>query len=280
MSGSAIAAMGSTLVLLTGGFDLSIGSTYGLAGVVATLTMRSGTPVPLALLLGLLTGALFGLINGLLVAKVQINPFIATMGTMTIGRGIINILTRGYSISGLPDSFMQLVHARVLGLPPSFVAMVVVVVATDLLLRFWRPARQIYYVGGSPPYARLIGIRVDRVRILAYVLSGSLAALGGLLFAMRTGAGSQQAGIGLELTALVAPFLGGVGFGGVGTAVGAFLGTLLIALVFNAVQLLGVAVLWQDIIVGVFLIVAALVGMMRLQRIISGRGRAVRKEGG
>jgi ribose transport system permease protein len=266
MAGNVLASMGQTLVLLTGGFDLSLGSSYGLAGVITAHALLRGVPLWPSVVLGLLSGVLIGWVNGLIVTKLEINPFIATLGTMTVGRGAINILTRGYSISGLPESFMKLVHTRVLGLPPSFVFMLLAFVLTDLLLRYWRPARQIYYLGGSPDYARLIGINVDRTCILAYVISGAFGALGGLLFTARTGAASQQAGIGLEMMALVAPFLGGVGFGGEGSALGAFLGAILIALVINAIQLLGIAVLWQNVVIGLFLIGAALVGVARVRR--------------
>jgi ribose transport system permease protein len=266
MAGNVLASMGQSLVLLVGGFDLSVGSSYGLAGVITAHALLLGVPLWPALLLGLLAGVLMGWINGLLVTKLEINPFIATLGTMTVGRGVINISTRGYSISGLPESFTRLVHARILGLPPSFVLMLLVFVITDLLLRAWRPARQIYYIGGSPDYARLIGIRVDRSSAMAYVISGALGALGGLLFTARTGAASQQAGIGLEMMSLAAPFLGGVGFGGEGSALGAFLGAVLIALVVNAIQLLGIAVLWQNVLLGIFLILAALIGVARVRR--------------
>ena len=266
MAGNVLASMGQSLVLLVGGFDLSVGSSYGLAGVLTAHALLLGVPVWPAIFLGLLAGVLLGWINGLLVTKLEINPFIATLGTMTVGRGVINILTKGYSISGLPESFTRLVHARILGLPPSFVVMLVVFVITDLLLRRWRPARQIYYIGGSPDYARLIGVRVDRTCAMAYVISGALGALGGLLFTARTGAASQQAGIGLEMMSLAAPFLGGVGFGGEGSALGAFLGAVLIALVVNAIQLLGIAVLWQNVLLGIFLILAALIGVARVRR--------------
>jgi ribose transport system permease protein len=266
MASNVLASMGSTLVLLVGGFDLSIGSTYGLAGVIMAHALLRGIPVPSAMLLGLLVGVVIGLINGLMVTKLQINPFIATMGTMTVGRGLVHVLTRGYSVSGLPDSFMRLINATIVGLPPSFVFMIVVFVVTDFLLRYWRPARQLYYIGGSASSARLVGVNVNRVQVAAYVISGFLAALGGLLFTTRTGAAHQMAGVGLEMKALVAPFLGGVGFGGQGSALGAFLGATLLALVFNAIQLLNIAVLWQDVVTGAFLIGAALIGMAGIRR--------------
>lgn len=274
IAGNVLASMGSTVVLLTGCFDLSVGSSYGLAGIITARALLRGAPLWPAIFLGLCTGMLVGLINGFIVTKLEINPFIATMGTMTVGRGLINILTRGYSISGLPAEFMRLVHAKILGLPPSFVFMLAIFLLTDLLLRYWRPMRQVYYVGGNPVYARLVGLNVNRIRIFAFVFSGAMAALGGLLFTARTGAASQQAGTGLEMMALVAPFLGGVGFGGEGSALGAFLGALLIGLITNAIQLLGIAVLWQNVIIGTFLIIAALVGISRVQQ----ASRSVRRE--
>lgn len=278
MAGNVLASMGSTVVLLTGCFDLSVGSSYGLAGTITATALLRGVPLWPALLLGLCSGMLMGLINGLIITKLEINPFIATMGTMTVGRGLINILTRGYSISGLPPEFMRLVHAKILGLPPSLVLMLAVFILTDLLLRYWRPMRQVYYIGGSLAYARLVGISVNRVRILAFIFSGATAALGGLLFTARTGAASQQAGIGLEMMALVAPFLGGVGFGGEGSALGSFLGATLIGLITNAIQLLGIAVLWQNVIIGTFLIIAALIGVSRGQKVFKFIHRERRKK--
>jgi ribose transport system permease protein len=273
ISGNALASVGSSLVLLTGGFDLSIGSIYGLAGIVVSHALLAGVPLLIAMTLAVLSGLLLGLLNGLTVTKLRVNPFITTLGTMTIARGLINIFTKGYSISGLPDSFTALIYLKILGLPPSVAVMLLVTVAADLLLRWWRPARQLYYIGGSASYARLIGINVDRVTVAAYALSGFTAAIGGLLFTMRTGAGSQQAGIGLEMLALIAPFLGGVGFGGQGSILGAFLGAVLLGLIFNGIQLLGIAARYQTVITGAFLITAALIGVTRVRRMNEARLR-------
>jgi hypothetical protein len=143
ISGNVLASIGSSLVLLTGGFDLSIGSSYGLAGIVVSHALLAGIPVIPAMALALLSGALLGVLNGLTVTKLRVNPFITTLGTMTIGRGLINIFTKGYSISGLPDSFMALLSLKILGLPPSVAVMILATVAADLLLRRWRPARQL-----------------------------------------------------------------------------------------------------------------------------------------
>jgi ribose transport system permease protein len=273
MAGNVLASIGSSLVLLTGGFDLSIGSTYGLSGIVVSHALLGGIPVVPSMLLALLSGVAVGAVNGLVITKLRVNPFITTLGTMTIVRGLVNILTRGYSISGLPDAFTALIGLKILGLPPSVFVMILAALVADLLMRWWRPARQLYYIGGSSTYARLIGIKVDRVIIAAYVASGFTAAIGGLLFTMRTGAGSQQAGIGLEMLALIAPYLGGVGFGGQGTILAAFLGATLLGLIFNAIQLLGIPVLFQNVITGAFLIGAALIGVTRVRRMAKAHAR-------
>jgi ribose transport system permease protein len=267
MAGYTLCSMGSVLVLLTGGFDLSVGSSYGLAGIIVAISLLSGLSVWTSIFLGIITGLLIGLINGVLVTKIKINPFIATLGTMAIARGFINVLTKGYSISGLPESFTKLADAKIIGLPPSLIVMVIVVLIIDLSLRFLRPARQLYYIGSSSEYARLVGIPVSLISIIAYILSGILAAIGGILFTARTAAASQQAGIGIEMIALLAPFLGGVGFAGKGTALGAFMGAMLVALIINAIQLVGIASLWQNVILGACLIFAALIGMSRTRQI-------------
>jgi ribose transport system permease protein len=282
MAAHAITSMGTTLVLLTGGIDLSVGSSFGLAGVIMAQAMCQGVPVWAAAVIGILVGVVIGWINGVVITKLEINPFIATMGTMTMARGLVNVLTVSRSIR-LPATCAHLVNTLIFGLPPSFVIMVVSVVVADLLLRYWRPARQFFYIGGSREDARLIGINVDRLQILAYVLSGALAALSGLLFTLRSGAAHQQAGIELNMKVILSPYLGGVGFMGGGSAFGAFLGALLLGLIFNAIQLLGIAVLWQNVLVGALLLAAALVGIFRMRRemVRSRRERRLsRREGG
>lgn len=275
MAGNVLASIGSSLVLLTGGFDLSIGSTYGLSGIVVSRALLLGIPVVPSILLGLLCGLSVGAVNGLIITKLRVNPFITTLGTMTIVRGFDYILTRGYSITGLPNSFTRLIYLKILGLPPSVFVMILAAIVADLLMQWWRPARQLYYIGGSAAYARLIGIKVDRITVAAYMISGLTAAIGGFLFTMRTGAGSQSAGIGLEMLALIAPFLGGVGFGGQGTIRAAFVGATLLGLIFNGIQLLDIPLVFQDVITGTFLIGAALIGVTRVRRIaqMHARGR-------
>lgn len=265
MAAHAITSMGTTLVLLTGGIDLSVGSSFGLAGVIMAQALCRGVPFWAAAVMGIMVGVIIGWINGVVITKLEINPFIATMGTMTMARGLVNVMTQSRSIR-LPPTCAHLVNTMIFGVPPSFVIMIAAVVVADLLLRYWRPARQFFYIGGSREHARLIGIRVDRLQILAYVLSGALAALSGLLFTLRSGSAHQQAGIELNMKVILSPYLGGVGFMGGGSAFGAFLGALLLGLIFNAIQLLGIAVLWQNVLVGVLLLGAALVGIFRMRR--------------
>jgi ribose transport system permease protein len=265
MAAHAITSMGTTLVLLTGGIDLSVGSSFGLAGVIMARVLNGGAPFWVAVVAGIMVGVVIGWINGVVITKLEINPFIATMGTMTMARGLVNVMTQSRSIR-LPATFAHVVNTLIFGVPPSFVVMIVSVVVADLLLRYWRPARQFFYIGGSRQHARLIGISVDRLQILAYVLSGALAALSGLLFTLRSGSAHQQAGIELNMKVILSPYLGGVGFMGGGSAFGAFLGALLLGLIFNAIQLLGIAVLWQNVLVGALLLGAALVGIFRMRR--------------
>jgi len=276
MAAMVITSMGTTLVLLTGGLDLSVGSSFGLAGVMMATVLLRGVPLWVGILVGVLVGVAIGWINGIIITKLEIDPFIATMGTMTMFRGVINVMTKNRSIRP-PAAYAGMVHAKILGLPPSFVLMIVAVVVTDLLLRYWRPARQFFYLGGSRDHARLIGINVDRLQILAYVISGGLAALSGVLFVMRSGSAHQGAGIELNMKVILAPFLGGVGFGAGGSGLGAFLGATMLGIIINAIQLLGVAVLWQNVLIGTLLIGAALIGVLRMRREMR-RSRRERRE--
>lgn len=276
MAAMVITSMGTTLVQITGGIDLSVGSSFGLAGVMMATVLLRGAPLWLGILVGVLVGVAIGWINGMVITKLEIDPFIATMGTMTMFRGLINVMTQSRSIRP-PAAYAGMVHATILGLPPSFFLMIVAVVVTDLLLRYWRPARQFYYIGGSRDHARLIGINVDRLQVLAYIISGGLAALCGVLFVMRSGSAHQGAGVELNMKVILAPFLGGVGFGAGGSGLGAFLGATMLGIIINAIQLLGVAVLWQNVLIGALLIGAALIGVFRMRREMR-RSRRERRE--
>ena len=262
-----IIVVGMTFLLVSGGFDLSVGSVLALTGTVLALLVVRGLAIPVALLASAGVGALVGLINGILVTRVGVNPLVATLGTLSAARGFALVLTEGFSISGLPPSFGFVGSADVLGVPLMVVIMVALVVIADLALRHTRALRQLYFIGANETAARLSGIAVDRVRTAAYVASGLLAALAGALLASRLMAGTPTAGNALELQVLAAAVIGGASLrGGEGTVLGAFLGVIFVALINDAMTMLAVSIYWQMVVTGIVLTVAVALDMLVRRR--------------
>ena len=253
-----IMAVGMTILMVSGGFDLSVGAVLALAGAVAGYAMAfMHVPWPLAVVLGLMTGAFVGLLNGLLVSKVKVNPLIATLGMMQIARGAVFLLTSGLGIPNLPQRFNEIAQGKLFGLQFPVYVMVFCVIVGDILLRRSRYFRQSYFVGGNERSARLSGIRVSRVQIANYMIAGLMAAVSGLLLTARFGSASVSAGNGAELRVISAVVIGGASLaGGEGTILGAFLGVTLMALINNGLNLLGINVYWQTIVIGAVLIIA------------------------
>jgi len=268
LSFNAITAVGMTVLLISGGFDLSIGSSLALAGAVAGFAMtKFGASTPMAILLGLGTGAVVGLGNGLIIAKVGVNPLIATLGMQQVARGIVFLLTSGLGIPNLPDSFNVMAQGKLFTLQYPVWIMLVVVVVGEILLRRWRFFRQSYFIGGNERSARLSGINVDRVKILNYVLMGVLAALTGLLLTGRMGTASVSAGQGVELQVIAACVIGGSSLsGGEGSVVGSLLGVVLMALILNGLNLLGINPYWQTIVIGGVLVLTAAADALNRRR--------------
>jgi ribose transport system permease protein len=258
LSFDAIVAVGMTVLMVSGGFDLSVGSVLALAGAVAGYgIVLLKLPVPVGIAAGLLTGVLVGLINGLLVSKVRVNPLIATLGMMQIARGAVFLLTSGLGIPNLPDSFNQMAQGKALGFQYPVYFMLVIVIVGDLLLRRSRFFRQSYFVGGNERSARLSGIRVGQVQISNYIITGLMAAVAGLLLTARMGTASVSAGLGVELRVVSAVVIGGASLaGGEGTVLGSIFGVALMALINNGLNLLGVNPYWQNIVIGAVLVIA------------------------
>jgi len=276
LSVEAIIAVAMTNLMVAGGFDMSVGSVVALTGAATALLLVSEVPVWLAVLAGLLLGAAIGTFNGFIVSKVGINPFVTTLSSLSLFRGLTLILTRGKNISGLPDGFKALGQTTVLGIQTPIIIAVVLIAAGDLMLRRFRFFRQSYYIGGNERAARLSGIPVDRMKMLAYVFTGLLAGLAGVVMTARLGAASVTAGTGLELRVITAVIIGGASLqGGEGTVLGAFLGSLLMALITNALTLLGVDVYWQTFVIGATLLAAVLIDRLGKLR-AGGAGRRVR----
>ncbi|MBX6351214.1 MAG: ABC transporter permease [Clostridia bacterium] len=275
---STLVTIGQVIVLVAGGLDLSVGAVMAASGTIVGLLMLEGLSPWLATGLTLLFGAFVGLVNGLIVTRAGVSPLIATLGMMTIVRGVGLVFTEGFSVTGLDPAFAYWGQGRLLGLPPMVWVTLVLLLAFDLALRLTRSFRQIYYVGGNERAARLSGIPVDRVRVWTYVGSGALSALSGIFLASRLMSGTPTAGTGLELTSIAAAVIGGASLmGGEGTVLGAFLGAFLLAMVSNASVILGVSIYWQGIVTGVILIVVVTADMVLRRR--EGRGWGVRRAG-
>ena len=278
----AIIAIGMTVLLVSGGFDLSVGATAGLAGAVAALVLTWVCPhipgpavvgVAMAIVAALATGASVGTANGLIVSRVGINPFITTLGMMQIVRGLLLLVTDGKNISDLPEAFTVIGQGGLV-LPagagrvqfPILISLVLVA-AGDLLLRRSRFFRQNYYIGGNEKAAILSGIRVDRIKVFNYALTGLLAAAAGVVMTARLGSASVTAGLGLELQVITAVIIGGASLqGGEGTVLGAFLGSILMAIIISALTLLGINPNAQELIIGATLLLAVLADTLGKKR--------------
>jgi ribose transport system permease protein len=254
----AVIAIGMTLVIITAGIDLSVGSVAALSGVMGvTLMVSFGLPVPLGILGGILVGAIAGLVNGLLVAFAGLNPFIATLGMLSVARGLTYISTGAVAVFGAPDSF-RLLGQGVLGpIPIPILVIVVVTIAGYVVLSRTRLGRYAYAMGSNLEAARLSGIPIKRYLTSVYVIAGALAGLGGMIAASRVNSGQPNYGLGLELDVIAAAVIGGASlFGGQGTVVGTLIGAFLIALIRNGAVLLNVDVFYQSVIIGVVIWIA------------------------
>lgn len=253
-----ILAVGVTYVLLTGGVDLSLGSLVALCGVVAaTLAHPNEYPVVVPVLAGVLTGALCGAVNGVVVTRGQIAPFIVTLGMMTLARGVGFVVSGGKPVSNLSREFLAIGSSEIMGVPGPVAILAGVAVCSHVLLRHIRLGRYIYAVGGNELAARAAGISVNGVKTFAYVMSGALAGLAGVVLASRITTGQPNAGIAYELDAIAAVVIGGTSLsGGVGGVGGTLLGVLLIGVINNGLDLMNVSSYYQQITKGVIIIAA------------------------
>lgn len=261
-----ITSIGMTLVLVTGGVDLSVGSTAALAGVVVSVLWPSVFPIWLAVLFGLLTGLLVGLLNGLVITKLRINPLITTLASYSAVRGIAFVVN-GPSDNQLGDpSFEWLGRGNIAGIPASVIIMLVLYAAFYFVMRSTRFGRNLYAIGGSPDAARLAGIEINAHLLAAYGLCGLLAAFGGLISAAQLAAGRPQAATGLEFTVIAAVVLGGTSLaGGKGSLLGTLIGVVLLRTLDNGLVLLSVSSYFQDVARGAVLLLTVGIDQLRLR---------------
>lgn len=257
VSVTALVAAGMTLVMVAGGLDLSVGGVVAISGVTAALLAKHGMPTGLAFTLGVAAGAAVGAVNAVLIVLLRLNPVIATLGTLYVCRGVANLLTNGLPVNDVPTRWSTLGTGFTLGLPTPAIIVVAAVTILAVVQRRTLLGKHLVAVGSNFEAARLAGIRVDRVRVAVYVLSATLAGIAGIIVTSQSASGQPTAGTGLEFDAIVASILGGTSLaGGEGSVVGALIGTLIIGVLNNGLNLLGVQSFWQTIVQGAILVVA------------------------
>ena len=260
---TAIIVVGMTILLVAGSFDLSVGSVLALSSTVVAILLLAGVPIPLAILGAAFVGAAIGLLNGIIVCGLGVNPLIATLGTMLMARGVALVFTEGFSLTNLPPAFSLFGQTRILGLPVMVWVMLVILIIGDIALRKTRFLRQAYFIGSNEKSAALSGIAVNKVRIVCFIISGLLAALAGVMLASRLMSGTPTAGNALELQVLAAAVIGGASLrGGEGTIFGATLGVIFVALISNAMTMLAISIYWQMIVTGLVLVLAVAIDML------------------
>lgn len=256
---SVVAIVGAafTLVMVAGGLDLSIGGVVALSGVVAAMLAVDGMPIPFAFFIGVIVAAFVGLVNGLLIVHLRINSVIATLGTLYVCRGVASLLTDGLPVHGVPEDYGTLGTGFLIGLPIPVLILVVVIVIFTMIERKTILGKHGVAIGSNFEAARLSGIRVDALRVTLYVISGTMAGVGGIILSSRLNSGHPQAALGLEFDVIVAAILGGTSLlGGEGTVIGTALGALIVGVLNNGLNLLGVSTFWQQVVQGIILVTA------------------------
>ena len=255
----AVISVGMTFVIITAGIDLSVGSVLAFSGVVMASVLHAGLPIPVGILVGLGVGFSCGLLNGLLVSYGKIPPFIATLGMMSIARGAGLWFTDGRPISGFDDSFRYLATGEIFFIPVPVIIMIVVYVIAHLILTKTKMGRYTYAIGGNEKAAVLSGINIKLYLNIIYGIAGLLSALGAVMLTARLNSAQPIAGIMYELDAIAATVIGGTSlFGGKGTVIGTLIGALIIGVLRNGLNLLGVSSFIQQIVIGSVIIGAIL----------------------
>lgn len=259
VSVNAIIAVGMTFVILTGGIDLSVGSTLAISGALSASIIKSTGSIFLAVIVAGTTGIVIGVINGLLIAKGKLQAFIATLATMTIFRGITLVITDGTPISKLPEAFMAIGNAKIGFIPVPVILMIAFAAIGIFVLSQTRFGRYLYALGGNEDSAKLSGINTDKIKLLTYTISGFAAAIAGVIITSRIGSASPNAGTGFELDAIAAVVIGGTSLsGGEGKVSGTIIGALVIGVLNNGLNLMNVSPFYQSIVKGLVILLAVL----------------------
>lgn len=254
-----IVALGMTVVIITGGIDLSVGPILAVCGVVLAQMLVNGTNAFLAVLAALALGVLMGLINGSLISVFNLQPFLVTLGTMSIYRGLALVYTTGKPVPGVPDSYTSVIGGKIGIIPVPVIIMIAIVLLVYCLLKFTKIGVYIFAIGGNVEAAKLSGINVTKYKMTAYVISGLACALGAVVMVGRLGAAEPTAATGYELDAIAASAIGGASLaGGKGSVIGTVLGALILAVLKNGMTLLNVQSYYQQIATGIVIILAVM----------------------
>ena len=250
-------AAGVTPVIITKNIDVSVGATLALSGILGAKLLVAGTNMWLVILFIAVLGGVLGAINGAIVTYGHVPSIVATLGTMSVYRGVSFLITGGYSIENIPRSFSRLGSLSLAGIPALVIAAILLVILLAVFLGRTRWGRYIYATGGNEEGARLIGIRTDLMTVLAFSISGLFAGLAAVVFIAQSGSISNQAGGGMEMGAIAAAVIGGVALtGGVGTVIGSLFGGLFITAATSAMQFMGVPGFWSSAVIGAVLLIA------------------------
>jgi ribose transport system permease protein len=268
-----IMGIGETFAIITAGIDLSIGSVIALSGTVAVMAANAGVPIWLSMVIGLLVGVVCGLLNGLMITKIKLPPFIATLGMMMVARGVALTITNAMAFPA-PEAFSQLGNGTIFGTGPEFPGIsypVLVMIAVAIIFSFYlgktRMGRHTYAVGSNEEAARRAGINVNRIKIITYIFSGMLAALVGIILASRMATSQPNSATGYEMNAIAAAVIGGASLmGGVGTIAGTVIGSFIMGILTVGLTMQGANYFMQLIVIGLVVIGAVTVDRIRSRR--------------
>ena len=268
VTSNALIAFGMTFVILTGGIDLSVGSILALSSALTAGLLGSGMPVTLAILISLILGCILGMMNGLLISYGKLAPFIVTLATMTIFRGATLVYTNGNPITkGLSDTFLFqfLGQGYIVGIPFPVIIMFIVFIVLYVLLHKTAFGKSMYAIGGNEKAAYISGVKLNKVKIIIYSISGIMASISGLIITSRLSSAQPTAGASYEMDAIAAVVLGGTSLsGGKGRILGTLIGALIIGVLNNGLNIIGVSAFWQQVVKGVVILIAVLIDRFKV----------------
>ena len=264
-----ITAVGMTLVLITGGLDLSIGSVLALGGVVSSMLAQAGYPIILCIIAGMLVGAVIGSVNGYIIVKAGIPPLIVTLGMQYVARGAVSIITEGIPVYPLPDSFKAIEQGDLFGIPTIIIIAGFLAIVGHIVLAHTSFGRSVFALGGNEECARISGINTRKTKFIVYVIISTLAALAGVFMSARLGSAEAAAGTGYEMTVICGAIIGGTSsFGGMGSILGTTVGAIFMEVLTNSLTMMRISVYWQNLVVGVILVLAVLLDQYKRNLIL------------